>query len=126
MVIDAIVGDVAGKRAIILDDEIATGGSIVELLERLKDVGCTEASVTCTHGLFAGPAVERLSTHPMITEVVTTDTVPRPAGWPDLQVRSVAGLFAEAISRIHYGRSVSSLFEGVDPTHAPPQPRLPF
>ena len=45
VVIDAIVGDVAGKRAIILDDEIATGGSIVELLERLKDVGCTEASV---------------------------------------------------------------------------------
>jgi ribose-phosphate pyrophosphokinase len=126
VVIDAIVGDVAGKRAIILDDEIATGGSIIELLERLKDVGCTEASVTCTHGLFAGPAVERLSTHPMITEVVTTDTVPRPAGWPDLQVRSVAGLFAEAISRIHHGRSVSSLFEGVDPTHAPPQPRLPF
>jgi ribose-phosphate pyrophosphokinase len=38
----------------------------------------------------------------------------------------VAGLFAEAISRIHHGRSVSSLFEGVDPTHAPPQPRLPF
>ena len=126
VVIDAIVGDVAGKRAIILDDEIATGGSIIELLERLKDVGCTEASVTCTHGLFAGPAVERLSTHPMITEVVTTDTVPRPEGWPDLQVRSVAGLFAEAISRIHHGRSVSSLFEGVDPTHAPPQPRLPF
>src|SRR5690348_3462746 len=46
VVIDAIVGDVAGKRAIILDDEIATGGSIIELLERLKDVGCTEASVT--------------------------------------------------------------------------------
>jgi ribose-phosphate pyrophosphokinase len=126
VVIDAIVGDVAGKRAIVLDDEIATGGSIVELLDRLKDVGCTEASVTCTHGLFAGKAVERLSTHPMISEVVTTDTVPGPAGWPELQVRSVAGLFAEAISRIHMGRSVSSLFEGVDPTHAPPQPRLPF
>ena len=76
VVIDAIVGDVAGKRAIILDDEIATGGSIIELLDRLKDVGCTEASVACTHGLFAGTAVERLRNHPMITEVVTTDTVP--------------------------------------------------
>jgi ribose-phosphate pyrophosphokinase len=126
VVIDAIVGDVAGRRAIVLDDEIATGGSIVELLDRLKDVGCTEASVACTHGLFAGQAVERLSTHPMISEVLTTDTVPRPDGWPELQVRSVAALFAEAISRIHQGRSVSSLFEGVDPTHAPPQPRLPF
>ena len=117
VVIDAIVGDIAGKRAIILDDD-RNGRLDLELLERFKDVGCTEASVTCTHGLFAGPAVERLSTHPMITEVVTTDTVPRPEGWPDLQVRSVAGLFAEAISRIHHGRSVSSLFEGVDPTHA--------
>jgi ribose-phosphate pyrophosphokinase len=126
VVIDAIVGDVAGKRAIVLDDEIATGGSIVELLERLKDVGCTEASVACTHGLFTGQAVERLRTHPMISEVVTTDTVPRPAAWPELNVRSVSALFAEAISRVHQGRSVSSLFEGVDPTHAPPQPRLPF
>lgn len=126
VVIDAIVGDVAGKRAIVLDDEIATGSSIVELLERLKDVGCTEASVACTHGLFAGRAVERLRDHPMISEVVTTDTVPPPQGWPELRIRSVAELFAEAISRIHQGKSVSSLFEGVDPTHAPPQPRLPF
>lgn len=126
VVIDAIVGDVAGKRAIVLDDEIATGGSIIELLERLKDFGCTEASVACTHGLFAGRAVERLKDHPMISEVVTTDTVPPPQGWPELRVRSVAELFAEAISRVHHGRSVSSLFEGVDPAHAPPQPRLPF
>ncbi len=126
VVIDAIVGDVAGRRAIVLDDEIATGGSIVELLDRLKDFGCTEASVACTHGLFAGQAVGRLREHPMISEVVTTDAVPPPQGWPELRIRSVAELFAEAISRIHQGKSVSSLFEGVDPTHAPPQPRLPF
>ncbi len=126
VVIDAIVGDVAGRRAIVLDDEIATGGSIIELLDRLKDQGCTEASVACTHGLFAGRAVERLRDHPMISEVVTTDTVPPPKGWPQLQIRSVAELFAEAIQRIHQGKSVASLFEGVDPTHAPPQPRLPF
>ncbi len=126
VVIDAIVGDVAGRRAIVLDDEIATGGSIVELLDRLKDFGCTEASVACTHGLFAGRAVERLRDHPMISEVVTTDTVPPPRGWPELRIRSVAELFAEAVSRVHQGKSVSSLFEGVDPTHAPPQPRLPF
>lgn len=126
VVIDSIVGDVAGKRAIVLDDEIATGGSIVELLDRLKDFGCTEASVACTHGLFAGQAVSRLRDHPMISEVVTTDTVPPPQGWPELRIRSVAELFAEAISRVHQGKSVSSLFEGVDPTHAPPQPKLPF
>jgi ribose-phosphate pyrophosphokinase len=121
VVIDSIVGDVTGRRAIVLDDEIATGGSIVELLDRLADRGVTEASVACTHGLFAGRAVERLRGHPMIREVVTTDTVPAPAAWPDLRVRSVAGLFAEAIKRIHAGESVSSLFDGVDPMHAPPR-----
>jgi len=126
VVIDAIVGDVDGKKAIVLDDEIATGGSIVELLERLGGRGCTEASVACTHGLFVGKAVERLRDHPMIREVVTTDTVPSPSGWPELQVRSVSELFAEAISRVHAGESVSSLFDGVDPTLGPPQPKLPF
>jgi len=121
VVIDSIVGDVDGKRAIVLDDEIATGGSIVELLDRLADHGVTEAAVACTHGLFAGRAVDRLRSHPMVSEVVTTDTVPAPIGWPELKVRSVAGLFAEAIKRIHEGESVSSLFDGVDPTHAPPR-----
>jgi ribose-phosphate pyrophosphokinase len=127
VVIDAIVGDVRGKRAIVLDDEIATGGSIVELLDRLADQGVQEAAIACTHGLFAGKAVPRLRDHPMVTEVVTTDTVPPPGDdWPQLIVRSVAPLFAEAISRIHGGESISSLFDGVDPTHGPPQPQLPF
>ncbi len=124
--IDAIVGDVEGKRAIVLDDEIATGGSIVELLEKLESMGCTGASVACTHGLFVGKAVARLREHPMVSEVVTTDTVPAPTDWPELKVRSVADLFAEAISRVHAGESVSSLFDGVDPTLGPPQPRLPL
>lgn len=126
VVIDAIVGDVAGKRAIVLDDEIATGGSIVELVSMLERQGVTEISVACTHGLFTGQAVERLRDHPGIAEVVTTDTVPPPADWPSLRVRSVAPLFARAIARIHAGESVSSLFDGVDPTHAPPQPKLPL
>ena len=125
VVIEAIVGDVAGKRAIVLDDEIATGGSIVELLDQLQAEGCPEISVACTHGLFTGSAVERLRHHPAITEIVTTDTVPPPIdAWPELQVRSVAALFAEAIHRSHIGESVSSLFDGVDPTYAPPQQRL--
>jgi ribose-phosphate pyrophosphokinase len=127
VVIDAVVGDVAGKRAIVLDDEIATGGSIIELLERLGEQGCPEAAIACTHGLFAGKAVPRLQAHPLVTEVVTTDTVPPPeVDWPQLTVRSVAPLFAEAIQRIHGGESISSMFDGVDPTHGPPQPQLPF
>ena len=124
VIIDAIVGDVDGRRAIVLDDEIATGGSIVELLERLSERGCTEAAIACTHGLFVGKAVDRLRDHPMITEVVSTDTVPPPTGWPELRVRSVAGLFAEAIARVHAGESIASLFAGVDPALGPPQPKL--
>ncbi|MGI8612961.1 MAG: ribose-phosphate diphosphokinase [Nocardioidaceae bacterium] len=126
VVIDAIVGDVTGKDVIVLDDEIANGGTILELLERLADAGCRRISVACTHGLFTGKAVERLANHPGVAEVVSTDTVPPPTDWPALRVRSVDRLFAEAISRIHAGESVSSLFDGVDPTHAPPQPKLPF
>ncbi len=126
VVIDAIVGNVTDKHVIILDDEIVTGGSIVELLDRLEADGARSAAVACTHGLFTGKAVQRLSEHPRITEVVTTDTVPPPLDWPALRVRSIAALFAEAMSRIHAGESVSGLFDGVDPTHGPPQARLPF
>jgi ribose-phosphate pyrophosphokinase len=127
VVIDAIVGDVRSKRAIVLDDEIATGGSIIELLDRLAEQDCTDAAIACTHGLFAGKAIQRLRDHPSVTELVTTDTVPSPpVEWDEFTVRSVAPLFAEAIARIHGGESISSLFDGVDPTHGPPQPQLPF
>ena len=125
VVIETVVGEVAGRHALVLDDEIATGGSIVELLDRLEERGVTGASIACTHGLFVGKAVERLSGHPMIREVVTTDTVP-PVAWPELTVLSVAELFADAIGRLHAGESVSSLFDGVDPTLGPPQPQLRF
>ena len=127
VVIDAIVGDVAGRRAIVLDDEIANGGSIIELLKLLDSEGCQNAAIACTHGLFTGKAIGRLQHHPAITEVVTTDTVPPPTDeWPDLRVRSVARLFAEAIRRSHDGESVTSLFDGVDPAYAPPQGRFDF
>ncbi len=126
VIIDAIVGDVRGKRAIVLDDEIATGGSVVELMDKLSEFGCTGASVACTHGLFAGKAVQRIGSHPMISDVVTTDTVPPPEDWPQLQVRSTSPLFAQAISRIHAGESVSSLFDGIDPTCGPPAATLPL
>ena len=59
-------------------------------MDKLEEEGCTEASVACTHGLFTGKAVERLRDHPAITEVVTTDTVPAPDDWPELQVRTVS------------------------------------
>ena len=116
VVIDRIVGDVAGRDVIVLDDEIATAGSIVELLRVLRLAGAGKASVVCTHGLFTGQAIERLRAEPDITQVVTTDTVPLTNGarLPNLVVRSVAPLFAETVHRIHHGESVSSLFSDVE------------
>jgi ribose-phosphate pyrophosphokinase len=109
VIIDAIVGDVAGKDVIILDDEIATAGSIIELTEKLREEGVGRISVACTHGLFTGPAAERLAAGGF-DEIVTTNTVPSTMELPNLTTLSVAPLFAEAIRRINTGESISSLF----------------
>lgn len=114
VVIDAIVGEVAGKDVIVLDDEIATAGSIVELIETVRRYGVNSISVACTHGLFTGKAIERLNAVPDITEIVATNTVPAPDGLERLQVISVAPLFAEAVRRINCGESVSGLFSDED------------
>ena len=113
VVIDALVGDVAGKNVIIPDDEIANGGTILEVLEKLRERRVKQIVVACTHGLFAGKAISRLAAQPDIFEIVTTDTVPVPADkrLPNMKVLSVAPLLAEAIRRIHVGESVSDLFD---------------
>lgn len=118
VIIDAIVGDVRGKDVIVLDDEIATGGSIIELLAKLREYDVRRISVVCTHGLFTGRAIERLAAQPDIDEIVTTNTVPQDGhrGLPNLCVRSVAPLFAEAVRRNNCGESISSLFSN-EPTH---------
>jgi len=112
VVIDMIVGDVEGKNVIIMDDEIATGGSIIELIKRLKERHVKDIAVTCTHGVFSGKSIERFRAHPDINEIVTTNTVPIPEEkrLPHMTVLSVAPMLAEAIRRIHNGESVSSLF----------------
>ena len=113
VVIDSIVGDVRGKDVIVLDDEIATAGSLIELFDKLREVGVNSITAACVHGLFTGPAVERLNAQPDLKEIVCTNTVPpRVAGDLDrLTVLSVAPLFAEAVRRIHSGESISSLFD---------------
>lgn len=112
VVIDTIVGDVEGKDVIILDDEIANGGTIIEIMERLRERHVGRVAIACTHGLFCGPAIERLRAQPDIVEIVTTNTVPIPPEkrLPNMTVLSIAPLLAEAIRRIHNGESVSSLF----------------
>lgn len=122
VVVDSIVGDVEGLHAIVLDDEIATGGSILEIVNRLSEFGALSASIAATHGLFTGNAVQRLSDCDGISEIVVTNTVPAPKDFPKLISLTVGGLFAEAIQRIHGGKSVSKLFHGVDPQYAPPPP----
>jgi ribose-phosphate pyrophosphokinase len=115
VVIERIVGDVTGRDVILLDDEIANAGTVVEMLRLLREHQVGRIVVACTHGLFTGLAVERLSRQTDVTEVVTTNTVPlTPAkmeALPQLRVLSVAPLLAEAIQRIHDGESISSLFD---------------
>ena len=85
VIIDRIIGDVHNREVIVLDDEIATAGSIVELLKLLRAERAGQISVACTHGLFTGPAIERLKQEPDIAEIVTTNTVPLPPGEPAAQ-----------------------------------------
>ncbi|GAB3743718.1 ribose-phosphate diphosphokinase [Microlunatus parietis] len=113
VIIERIVGDLHGKKhAIVLDDEIATAGSIVELLSMLRAEGIERFSLACTHGLFTGPAIDRLRAEADVEEILITNTVPLPVEkrLPQMETRSVAPLFAEAVRRIHCGESVSSLF----------------
>ncbi len=111
--IETIIGDVRGKRVILFDDEVATAGSVIEAVARLREMDVTDVSLCCTHGVFSGPAISRLLATPEIHEIVTTNTVPIPQEKriKDMQVLSVAPLFAEAIHRIHTGQSMTTLFE---------------
>ncbi len=113
VVVDAIVGDVDGKNIIVLDDEIANGGTIVAVLARLRERGAKRIAIACTHGLFTGQAIARFRAEAGIDEIVTTDTVPIPTEkrLSNMRVLSVAPLLAEAIRRIHGGESVSQLFD---------------
>lgn len=107
-----LIGTVRTSRAIIYDDEIATAGTMMPVIEALKQQGVRELYLACTHGLFTGPAIERLASVPEITEIVTTNTVPLPPEkrLPNMTVLSVAPVFGEAIRRNVAGEPVSPLF----------------
>jgi ribose-phosphate pyrophosphokinase len=106
-----LVGEVRGRRAIIVDDEIATGGTVLESTEFVLREGARDVSLAATHAVLSGRAAERLRGSPVV-EVVVTDTLPLPPEKqdPKITVLSVSGLLAEAIARVHDGRSVSELF----------------
>jgi ribose-phosphate pyrophosphokinase len=111
--ITSIIGDVDGRDVIVLDDEIARGTTIVELLARLREHGVGSVRIACTHGLFCDGALEKIAAEPEVKEVVCTNTVPVSGRLQHdkLTVLSVAPALAEAIRRIHEGESVSALFE---------------
>jgi ribose-phosphate pyrophosphokinase len=110
--VSSIIGDVAGRDVIVLDDEIARGTTTLELLERLRERGARSVRIACTHGLFRDGALKRITSQPEVIEVVCTNTVPIPEAErdPKLHVISLAPALAEAIRRIHEGESVSALF----------------
>ncbi|MEV4895080.1 ribose-phosphate pyrophosphokinase [Nonomuraea sp. NPDC055795] len=110
VVISSVIGDVAGKDVIVLDDEIAKGTTMIELLDRLRERGVNSVRVACTHGLFSSGAIERLSDRPEVEEIVCTNTVPGHKSGGKLTVLSIAPALAEAMRRIHEGESVSALF----------------
>ena len=107
-----IIGDVEGKRCLIIDDIIDTAGTLVNAAVALMKAGATSVSACATHPVLSGPAVQRIMESP-ISEVIVTNSIPlgaeaRASG--KFRVVSVASLLAEAIRRIHHSDSVSSLF----------------
>ncbi|MBI4634140.1 MAG: ribose-phosphate pyrophosphokinase [Deltaproteobacteria bacterium] len=107
-----IIGNVKDKRVILLDDMIDTAGTVVQAAKALKKEGATEVSVCCTHPVLSGPSMERIEKS-NIKEVIVTDTISlneKAQACNRIKVLSVAGLLSEAVRRIYYNDSVSSLF----------------
>jgi len=107
-----IIGEVQGMRALTVDDEIDTGGSLVGAVKTLIEHGATEVYACCTHPVFSDSAPERIASSP-VKEVVVTDTVPVAANGKlnKVTVLPTASLLGEAIHRIHTGLSVGAMFE---------------
>lgn len=107
-----VIGEVEGKVALTLDDEIDTGGSLVNVISTLHERGVQATYSCCTHPVFSGPAIQRIAGCP-VKEVVVTDTVPlaEKKKLDKIKVLSIAPLLGEAIHRIHTGMSVGAMFE---------------
>lgn len=107
-----IIGEVKTRRAIIFDDEIATGGTVIETIKALKARGVERFFVAATHGVFCGPARERFAALPEVEEIVLTNTVSMPPErkLPNMVILSAAPILAEAIRRNLLGESLQPLF----------------
>ena len=108
-----VMGDVEGRTCVLTDDMIDTGGTIVSAAELLKKRGAKEVWAMATHGLLSGPAVDRLKNAP-IERLVLTNSLPLPAEkhLPNVEILSIAPLFAEALGAVFDDTSVSDIFDG--------------
>jgi ribose-phosphate pyrophosphokinase len=105
-----LIGEVEGKHAVIVDDEVATGGTLIEAASYLQQKGAVTVNAAFTHAVLSGHAMERLEAS-VIQELVFTDTIPlQGKKSKKFTVLSVADMFAKAIRRIHHGESLSELF----------------
>ncbi|WP_027018862.1 ribose-phosphate diphosphokinase [Corynebacterium sputi] len=112
VVANRVVGDVEGMTCVLIDDMIDTGGTIAGAVNVLRQAGATDVIIATTHGVFSGPARERLS-QCGAREVITTDTLPQSTeGWDNLTVLPIAPLLAKTIGEIFQNGSVTTLFEG--------------
>ncbi|MBS0406424.1 MAG: ribose-phosphate pyrophosphokinase [Proteobacteria bacterium] len=108
-----VIGDIDGRNCVIMDDMIDTAGTLVKAAEVLKQRGAKKVYAYCTHPIFSGPAVDRITQGDALDEVVVTNTIPlSPAAAQCNKIRqlTVAPLFAQTIQRIAHGQSVMSLF----------------
>jgi len=107
-----VIGEVEGRVALIVDDEIDTAGSLTNVASTLIERGATEVYACCTHPVFSGPAIQRIASSP-VKEVIVTDTIPvtDDKKLDKITVLPIAPLLGEAIQRIHSGQSIGALFE---------------
>ena len=107
-----IIGDIEGKKVILVDDMIDTAGTITNAANALKERGAIEVDACCTHGVLSGPALERIN-NSAITELLVLDTIelPEDKKIDKITMVSVADIFADAINCIHKGISISQLFD---------------
>lgn len=108
-----VIGEIAGKKCILIDDMIDTAGTLTEAAVALMEHGAVSVKAMATHGILSGPAIDRISSS-VIEKVIITDTIDntRLKDFTKLQILSVAGILATSIERIHNKESISSLFTG--------------
>jgi len=108
-----VVGDVEGRTCVLIDDMIDTAGTIVAAAELLVEKGAAAVYAACTHGVFSGPAIDRLK-NSVLEKVVITNTLPLPPEkrFDKIEVLSAAGIIADAIDAVFEDTSVSEIFDG--------------